>query len=213
MALRLARTNNLYRTNYAYHCSRPVARGIQYTPDIHMTRFEKPKITAALMGRILEGRNNFFLPYNLTEINNDFTMDKKKIKLSVNSENIIKWLDNQKIKYEINPKPSHIEYLDDDVERAHEYVSGKKMNDDPLTNHITKVENDLIVSNYSRINDVVKWLEQLKRDDPEAYVEKYTYDPSRTTHFVKYWSASMWLEMTADTVIDETDLAKFADKI
>lgn len=104
--LRLAHTVNKYSRYVMQHRAEPISNGrVRYHADIHIPKLNREKVTAVLAERILQGRHQFYMPYTLTEINNDGTIDPKTQKFIPTSENqnICDWIKNQGIEYELFP--------------------------------------------------------------------------------------------------------------
>lgn len=186
----MALVNQRYHRNFLHYCQKPTQRGIIYHPNIDMTRLEKPKITATIMGKIVEGRTSFYLPYLLNEISNDFIMRRHQVELSPENADIFKWIYAQKINYELKPMYNWIQYRNDEIAILKAADS-----------------NEFVTPREELLQEFKIWITNLKDKEPDIYRERFSID-EKGTNVVKYWKASVMLHLTADSIIDESHLDK-----
>jgi len=110
-ALRLFHDINRYRKYINHHSERQHQKGgIEHMTDIYIPKLTRDKVTAVLTKRILQGRDQFYLPYSLTEVNFDGYHKQGQFIMNQENESIFKWIKKQKIVYQLIPVECKYEF-------------------------------------------------------------------------------------------------------
>ncbi|MCL6572891.1 MAG: hypothetical protein K6T88_14605 [Bacillus sp. (in: Bacteria)] len=78
--------------------------------DIYIPKLNKEKVTAVLTKRILQGRDQFYLPYTLNEVNFDGYYKLGQFIMNQENQSIFNWIKEQKISYQLIPVECRYEF-------------------------------------------------------------------------------------------------------
>lgn len=78
--------------------------------DVHMERLSVPGILATSLNRWFQGRNQFYLPYSLSELRGDGKLIQNLFCVSPDHNHVFDWIKKQQIRYELHPSQEQIHF-------------------------------------------------------------------------------------------------------